>query len=130
MGPNTAAMFMNVPLAKRVNHLIEWSGSGILLDMASAALSLLTVFTYMVCLCLLATVLCAQAPANVVGHMWESLVAVYNSMKQIVYVLQVETGYTEYDPIWQRLRIVDQVCSAIFAAEWCFWLWLARDRLG
>jgi hypothetical protein len=57
MGPNTAAMFMNVPLAKRVNHLIEWSGSGILLDMASAALSLLTVFTYMVCLCLLARVL-------------------------------------------------------------------------
>lgn len=62
--------------------------------------------------------------------MWESLVAVYNSMKQSVYVLQVETGYTEYDPIWQRLRIVDQACSAIFAAEWCFWLWLARDRLG
>lgn len=42
-------MFVDVPLAKRVNHLIEWSGSGILLDMASAALSLLSVFTYMVC---------------------------------------------------------------------------------
>jgi hypothetical protein len=41
-------MFADVPLAKRVNHWIEWSGSGIMLDILSAALSLLTVFTYMV----------------------------------------------------------------------------------
>lgn len=41
-------MFADVPLAKRVNHHIEWSGIGILLDIASAALSLLTVLTYMV----------------------------------------------------------------------------------
>lgn len=41
-------MFAHVPLAKRVNHWIEFSGVGILLDMASATLSLLTVATYMV----------------------------------------------------------------------------------
>jgi hypothetical protein len=130
MGPNTAAMFMNVPLAKRVNHLIEWSGSGILLDMASAALSLLTVFTYMVCLCLQQC--CAHKLLLTCGgaHLGVTDCCLHTACKQSVYVLQVETGYTEYDPIWQRLRVVDQVCSAIFAAEWCFWLWLARDRLG
>lgn len=48
MGSQTTAMFSCVPLAKRVNHWIEWSGSGILLDVASAVLSLLTVMTYMV----------------------------------------------------------------------------------
>ena len=42
------SLFADVPLAKRVNHYIEWSGSGILLDTASAILSLLTVMTYMV----------------------------------------------------------------------------------
>lgn len=41
-------MFADVPMAKRVNQWIEWSGSGILLDLASAALSILTVLTYMV----------------------------------------------------------------------------------
>jgi hypothetical protein len=44
--------------------------------------------------------------------------------------MQVETHYAEDDPVWLSLRIVDQVCSIIFAGEWCFWLWLSRDRLG
>jgi hypothetical protein len=48
----------------------------------------------------------------------------------LMLLLQVETHYSEYDPVWMSLRVVDQVCSIIFAAEWCFWLWLSRDRIG
>lgn len=48
LGPQATSLFANVPMSKRCNHWIEWSGSGILLDIASAALSLLTVMTYMV----------------------------------------------------------------------------------
>lgn len=42
------AMFADVPLAKRVHSRIERSDLGIVLDIVSAVLSLLTVFTYMV----------------------------------------------------------------------------------
>lgn len=45
-------------------------------------------------------------------------------------LVQVETHYTEDDPVWLSLRIVDAVCSVVFALEWSFWLWLSRNRLG
>lgn len=45
-------------------------------------------------------------------------------------LLQIETHYSEDDAVWLALRIVDQICSVIFAAEWSFWLWLSRNRLG
>jgi hypothetical protein len=80
-------MFADVPLGKRVHSYIERSGLGMVLDVASAALSMLTVFTYM----------------------WE-------------------TRYSEFDATWLALRAVDLVCSVLFAAEWCFWLWLSRNR--
>jgi hypothetical protein len=130
-------MFADVPLAKRVNHWIEWSGSGILLDIISAALSLLTVFTYMVGCTATCTVLWHHAMQTAV-RLWavhrdkkstwwlfESQLAITPAMH-----LQVETHYSEYDPVWLSLRILDLVCSVIFAAEWCFWLWLSRNRIG
>jgi hypothetical protein len=86
-GGRQQVVVADVPLAKRVDAMIERTEAGIILDAASAALSLLTVFTYM-----------------------------------------AETTLSEYDARWIALRIVDQVCSVLFAAEWVFWLWLARRR--
>jgi hypothetical protein len=133
MGAQTAALFADVPLAKRVNHYIEWSGCGILLDMASALLSILTVITYMVC-CSCSSA-CRQQPSTAVpAPQVQTLTRVeqraLNNSNLLMVLLQVETHYSEYDPVWMSLRVVDQACSVIFAAEWCFWLWLSRDRIG
>lgn len=137
MGPQAGAMFADVPLAKRVNHWIEWSGSGILLDILSAALSLLTVFTYMVGCTAACTVYWRNVMLTAV-RLWP----IYRSKENTLWLpgpqltitpaahLQVETHYSEYDPVWLSLRILDLVYSVIFAAEWCFWLWLSRNRIG
>lgn len=43
--------------------------------------------------------------------------------------LQIETHYTYGDPQFEDLRRLDLFCSILFLLEWCFWLWLAHDKL-
>lgn len=97
---------------------------------------LLTVFTYMVgctaactvalAVSLIAVRLCAIHRSK--EYTGSQSRAAYGKFPAVH--LQVETHYSEYDPVWLSLRIVDLVCSVIFAAEWCFWLWLSRNRTG
>jgi hypothetical protein len=132
--PSDSKLYGRVSLERRVDAYLQHTMAGMLLDLFSAFLAVLTIVRARMAACVppqqqrRRRIHCSCKPSlqqeKLPQDAGESELG-SRRLLQMTYI--VETVYTRGE-VYRALTIVDLACSCIFTAEWVFWLWLAKVR--